>query len=231
MATLHVRNVPDTLYEALRASAEHNGRSIGAQAIALLNESLSTNRRGFPFFGPRLRGQQVEPFQRFTTEARAVVVEAQRVAGELEQDHVGTEHLLAALVGVALPEVVTAEAVRARLERGVGAPEGTIPFTPKAKQALELALRESLRERTPGIQARQLAVGVALADGRGAAILVELGIGVDALRLAPVLEFRMPEAEFRVVELEDDWEAQLNELADEYELVQIVERRAIFRRR
>ena len=32
MATLHVRNVPDSLYEALRASAEQNGRSIGAQA-------------------------------------------------------------------------------------------------------------------------------------------------------------------------------------------------------
>ena len=102
MATLHVRNVPDTLYEALRASAEHNGRSIGAQAIALLNESLSTNRRGFPFFGPRLGGLQVAPFQRFTAEAREVVVEAQRSPASTEQDHVGTEHLLAALVGCRL---------------------------------------------------------------------------------------------------------------------------------
>ena len=41
MATLHVRNVPDELYEELRASAERDGRSIGAEAITLLRFALS----------------------------------------------------------------------------------------------------------------------------------------------------------------------------------------------
>ena len=233
MATLHVRNVPDPLYAWLRDAAEQNGRSIGAQTIALLTEALAPHRRGLPFFGPRARGP-VAPFQRFSDAARAVVVGAQATARELDRDHVGTEHLLAALVGVALPKQVTEEAVRSRLERGGGSPEGSIPFAPEAKQALEIALRASLRDRVSAIEPQHLALGVASADGRGAEILRELGVDAGTLRLAPLVEFRMPAdelPEFRVVELEDDWEAQLNELSDEYELVQIVDRRAIFRRR
>ena len=41
MATLHVRNVPDELYEELRATAERDGRSIGAEAITLLRSALT----------------------------------------------------------------------------------------------------------------------------------------------------------------------------------------------
>lgn len=41
MATLHVRNVPDDVYEALRARAEQEGRSINAAAITILREALS----------------------------------------------------------------------------------------------------------------------------------------------------------------------------------------------
>jgi antitoxin FitA len=40
MATLHIRNVPDELYEALRARAEREGRSINAETIAALREVL-----------------------------------------------------------------------------------------------------------------------------------------------------------------------------------------------
>jgi plasmid stability protein len=40
MATLHIRNVPDELYEALRARAEREGRSINAETIAVLREVL-----------------------------------------------------------------------------------------------------------------------------------------------------------------------------------------------
>jgi antitoxin FitA len=40
VATLHVRNVPDELYETLRARAEREGRSINAEAIALLDAAL-----------------------------------------------------------------------------------------------------------------------------------------------------------------------------------------------
>ena len=45
MATLHVRNVPDELYEELRASAAREGRSIGAEAISLLQTALGERAR------------------------------------------------------------------------------------------------------------------------------------------------------------------------------------------
>jgi plasmid stability protein len=40
MATLYVRDVPQEVYDALRARAEEEGRSISAEAIALLKKAL-----------------------------------------------------------------------------------------------------------------------------------------------------------------------------------------------
>jgi plasmid stability protein len=37
---LHVRQVPDDLYEALRARAKAEGRSMSAQAVVLLRQAL-----------------------------------------------------------------------------------------------------------------------------------------------------------------------------------------------
>lgn len=42
MATLHVRNVPDLLYERLRRQAEAENRSLSAEVIILLNRTLDT---------------------------------------------------------------------------------------------------------------------------------------------------------------------------------------------
>lgn len=41
MATLHVRNVPDGLYERLRQQAEAQNRSLSAEVIILLNHALN----------------------------------------------------------------------------------------------------------------------------------------------------------------------------------------------
>lgn len=40
MATLHVRNVPDDLYERLRARAKLEGRSLSAEVVQLLGQAL-----------------------------------------------------------------------------------------------------------------------------------------------------------------------------------------------
>lgn len=45
MATLHVRNVPTELYEALRNRADLNGRSINAEVIEILGHGLETWRQ------------------------------------------------------------------------------------------------------------------------------------------------------------------------------------------
>jgi plasmid stability protein len=44
VATLHVRNVPDDVYDALRARAAREGRSINAEVIAILRRTLLRRR-------------------------------------------------------------------------------------------------------------------------------------------------------------------------------------------
>jgi len=215
MATLHVRNVPDELYELLRERAAANGRSIGAETCQLLFERLvAAAGRPRPFPIPGLRRRPVGSpgvFTRFAAEARQAVVTAQEEARALGHDHVGTDHLLLGVLAQTSPARV--EEVRARMTPGHAQTTGQIPFTPEAKRALELGLRAALAEGAGLIEPRHLLAGI---EGREAA--------------APVA----PDPSVRVVLLEgdaEDWERQLNEIAGlGYELVQIVDRRAIFRR-
>jgi plasmid stability protein len=44
MPALHVRNVPPEVYEALRARASREGRSMNAEVIAILRRALSSRR-------------------------------------------------------------------------------------------------------------------------------------------------------------------------------------------
>ena len=45
MPTLHVRNVPEALYERIQEQAQTNQRSISAEVIVLLNRILSETWR------------------------------------------------------------------------------------------------------------------------------------------------------------------------------------------
>jgi hypothetical protein len=95
-------------------------------------------------------------FERFTERARQVVVLAQEEARTLKHNYIGTEHVLLGLLreeeGLAARALesldITVERVRAQVLRIVGQGEevtsGQIPFTPRAKKVLELALREAL---------------------------------------------------------------------------------------
>lgn len=44
MATLHVRNVPDDIYQRLRKKAEASNRSLSAEVVVLLRDSLENRR-------------------------------------------------------------------------------------------------------------------------------------------------------------------------------------------
>ena len=229
MATLHVRNIPDDLYELLRERAAENDRSIGAETVQLLQEHLMAATAAWTLRRLRRRpGGQGPFFNRFTPAARAAIRVAQEEARGLGHDHIGTEHLLLGVLGEA-PGVVglTPEDVRAQLEAGSAQPTGRIPFTPDTKKALELALRAALTHGDPAIEPRHLLVGITGTDSRGCELL--RGANVDV----PLLQAN-PEPAFRVVPLEGDaaaWETQLNEAAAlGYELVEIVDRRAILRR-
>ena len=45
MPTLHVRNVPETLYERIREQARRHQHSISAEVIVLLNRALANTWR------------------------------------------------------------------------------------------------------------------------------------------------------------------------------------------
>lgn len=95
-------------------------------------------------------------FERFTERARQVVVLAQDEARKLKHNYIGTEHLLLGLLreeeglGARVLESmdVTADRFRreviAKIGEGEEVTSGQIPFTPRSRQVLELALREAL---------------------------------------------------------------------------------------
>jgi ATP-dependent Clp protease ATP-binding subunit ClpC len=92
-------------------------------------------------------------FERFTDRARRVVVHAQDEARARNHNYIGTEHILLALVqeddSLAVRTIsaldVNPDDLRASVDSiiggGPGAAAGHIPFTPRAKKALELSLR------------------------------------------------------------------------------------------
>lgn len=136
-------------------------------------------------------------FERFTDHARQVIVRAQEESRLLHHGHIGTEHLLLGIVGVPdNPAVLvlaglglTPEAVRsavlAALPPGRAAPSGHIPFTPKAKKALELSLRIALELNHNHIGAEHLLLGLMRVDDGGAAqILAAAGVDLPAAREA-----------------------------------------------
>ncbi|MEW6287226.1 MAG: hypothetical protein AB1509_13465 [Chloroflexota bacterium] len=45
MNTLHVRNVPDSLYQRIRALAHLKNRSLSAQVITLLEQAVEAEKR------------------------------------------------------------------------------------------------------------------------------------------------------------------------------------------
>ena len=138
-------------------------------------------------------------FERFTKEARAVVVLAQDEATALEADRVGAEHLLLGLAGEqgaaarvldpmglghaalraelegaadgldadALASIgIDLDEVRRRVEESFGPGalgghrKGRRPFSPEAKKALELALREALALGDRHIGSEHILLGV-----------------------------------------------------------------------
>jgi hypothetical protein len=252
VATLHVRNVPDDLYEQLRERAAANGRSIGAEVVVVLERELGhVGSRPWRSMFSRRRFAPT-PFHRFTPQGRSVVAQAKDEAHELRDPAIGTEHLLLALLrehGTVASFVLdssgldyeqarsaVAEVQRERVDEPAG-----MPFTPGAKKAMELALRYCIELRSSKIGPEHLLLGIAREeDGLGARILAGAGLDVPTIRqgLAVLTELQPYELGveshgFRVVELTGeaaDWEQQLNSLAGRgYELVEIVAGKAIFR--
>ena len=138
-------------------------------------------------------------FERFTEKARRVVVYAQEEARMLNQNYIGTEHLLLGLIreqdGIAAKALeslnISLEDVHAQVEdligRGTFVPTGHIPFTPRAKKVLELSLREALQLGHNYIGTEHILLGL-IREGEGVAaqVLLNLGADLDKVRSAVI---------------------------------------------
>ena len=142
-----------------------------------------------------MRRQPTGMFRRFTDRARRVVVLAQEEARLLRHDYVGTEHILLGLVyegeGVAAKALeslgLSLQEVRRQVieitGHGQDTPAGRIPFTPRAKKALELSLREALALGHTYIGTEHLLLGLLREEhGIAARLLTGLGAGHDRVR-------------------------------------------------
>ena len=137
----------------------------------------------------------VSVFERFTERARVVVVLAQEEARQLKHNYIGTEHLLLALLreeeGVAAQALaslgVTVVDARRQVVRVVGNGEenspDAIPFTPRAKKVLELALREALSLSHNYIGTEHILLGLVREnEGVAARILLDFDAGSERVR-------------------------------------------------
>src|SRR5258705_6935193 len=133
-------------------------------------------------------------FERFTERARQVVVLAQQEARTLKHNYIGTEHILLGLLreeeGLAARVLesldITVERVRAQVVRIVGSGEevtsGQIPFTPRAKKVLELALREALSLGHNYIGTEHILLGL-VRENEGVAARILLDFDADSEKI------------------------------------------------
>ena len=149
MATLHVRNVPDELYERLRAAADEDGRSIGAEATSLLRAALGERDRRGTLRRALVKGQPTFR-EHFAKSATQLVVRGQEIAASLGSPEVLPPHVLLAMLEDPLlrPTLerggVTGESVRAALPAAAPPLESEPPHSSDARQMLERALLTAL---------------------------------------------------------------------------------------
>jgi ATP-dependent Clp protease ATP-binding subunit ClpC len=181
-------------------------------------------------------------FERFTESARQVIVLAQDEARLLKHNYIGTEHLLLGLLrqeegvaAVALDNLgVTLVKVRAQVARIVGKGDevmsGQIPFTPRSKKVIELALREALSIGHNYVGSEHILLGI-VRENEGVAARILLEFDADALKIRseimrlltgpdpPRVHARW---EYDVLHVEEIEEKHLNGLAAEgWELIAV----------
>jgi ATP-dependent Clp protease ATP-binding subunit ClpC len=152
-------------------------------------ESIFEKLSGFVSGRFHLKG-----FERFTQKAVIAINIAQGESRRLGHNFVGTEQILLGLIGEGsgiASQFLTSVGVNlenAQIEvekiigRGLGNTAVDVPFTPRAKRVLELAVEESQQLGVNYIGTEHLLLGI-LREGGGAAIKVLQNLGVDLVSL------------------------------------------------
>jgi len=133
--------------------------------------------------------------ERFTERACKVVVLAQEEARHFKHNYIGTEHLLLGLLqedkggaarvlnslNVALDEV--REQVESIVGYGREITVSRLPFTPRSKKVLDLALREAWQLGYSYIDTEHILLGFVMEpEGVAARVLSKLGVDPDKVR-------------------------------------------------
>jgi ATP-dependent Clp protease ATP-binding subunit ClpC len=185
-------------------------------------------------------------FNRFTERARKVIVLAKEEARRFNHDYIGTEHLLLGLIregeGVAAAVLqkmgLDLETIRIEVEKLVQpGPQtqvlGDIPFTPRAKKALELSAEEARALGHNYIGTEHLLLGL-VKEGEGVAYRVLLNLGLDLAKLrSEIMEllgsgipgFGAQETKTGKTPAIDAYGRNLNKLAKEGKLDPVIGRR------
>lgn len=135
--------------------------------------------------------------ERFSNDARLAIARAKTEAQNLNQNYVGTEHLLLGLLdddsGV-VAEVLSelqleasslADALKDLLSMETYVPADDMPFTPRAKHVLELSLEEALQFGHSYIGPEHMLLAlVREEDGIAARLLNDFSVELDAVRQA-----------------------------------------------
>ncbi|MCD6228800.1 MAG: ATP-dependent Clp protease ATP-binding subunit [Candidatus Omnitrophica bacterium] len=134
-------------------------------------------------------------FNRFTERARKVLVLAKEEARRFNHDYIGTEHILLGLIregeGVACAVLqnlgIDLDRLRREVEKLVApgsaqAVIGDIPFTPRAKKALEIAAEEARNLGHNYIGTEHILLGL-IREGEGVASQILYGLGIDLERV------------------------------------------------
>jgi ATP-dependent Clp protease ATP-binding subunit ClpC len=132
---------------------------------------------------------------KFTERVRKVIYLAREEAARLQHDYIGTEHLLLGVIregeGIAATVLnnlgVDLDHIRQAVENMVSSSGGTmtigeIPFTPRAKRVLELAVDEARSLGHNYVGTEHLLLGL-IREGEGVAAKVLLELGVDRKRV------------------------------------------------
>jgi ATP-dependent Clp protease ATP-binding subunit ClpC len=132
---------------------------------------------------------------KFTERVRKVIYLAREEAARLQHDYIGTEHLLLGVIregeGIAATVLnnlgLDLDRIRQEVESMVSTSGGTmtigeIPFTPRAKRVLELAVEEARSLGHNYVGTEHLLLGL-IREGEGVAAKVLLELGVDRKRV------------------------------------------------
>ena len=144
-------------------------------------------------------------FERFTHAAKRAIVLAQEESRGLNHNYIGTEHMLLGILhessGTGARALgrrgVTVENARAALleviGRGLSAPAGHIPFTPRARKALEGAEQEALGLESASITDDHILLSVLRVHRSVAGQILQL-LGVSAAEMAAEIETHLESA-------------------------------------